>query len=63
LPVLAGLLGLHKGLRQALIDLARTTEPPPCASEEKTMDYIIAGIASIALFLYLIYALLRPEKF
>jgi len=27
------------------------------------MDYIIAGVASIALFLYLIYALLRPEKF
>jgi len=27
------------------------------------MDYIIAGIASIGLFAYLIYALLRPEKF
>jgi len=27
------------------------------------MDYIIAGIASLALFAYLIYALLRPEKF
>jgi len=27
------------------------------------MDYIIAGIASIGLFIYLIYALLRPEKF
>ncbi|MEI9812896.1 MAG: K(+)-transporting ATPase subunit F [Acidobacteriota bacterium] len=25
--------------------------------------YIIAGIASLALFIYLIYALLRPEKF
>jgi len=27
------------------------------------MDYIIAGIAAIGLFIYLIYALLRPEKF
>jgi len=27
------------------------------------MDYLIAGIASAALFAYLIYALLRPEKF
>jgi len=27
------------------------------------MDYIIAGIASLAVFIYLIYALLRPEKF
>jgi K+-transporting ATPase KdpF subunit len=28
-----------------------------------SMDYIIAGITSLALFAYLIYALLRPEKF
>jgi len=27
------------------------------------VDYIIAGIASLGLFVYLIYALLRPEKF
>jgi len=27
------------------------------------MDYIIAGIASLGIFVYLIYALLRPEKF
>jgi len=27
------------------------------------MDYIVAGIASAGLLLYLIYALLRPEKF
>jgi len=27
------------------------------------MDYIVAGIASVFLFVYLIYALLRPEKF
>jgi len=27
------------------------------------MDYLIAGVASLGLFAYLIYALLRPEKF
>jgi len=27
------------------------------------MDYIIAGIASAGLLIYLVYALLRPEKF
>jgi len=27
------------------------------------MEYIVAGIASLIVFGYLIYALLRPEKF
>jgi len=27
------------------------------------MDYIIAAIATVLLFAYLIYALLRPERF
>ena len=27
------------------------------------MDYIIAGIATVLLFAYLIFALLRPERF
>jgi K+-transporting ATPase KdpF subunit len=45
----AGLLDLHQGLRQAVA--------------RKIMDYIITGIASLGLFVYLIYALLRPEKF
>ncbi|MBV9763823.1 MAG: K(+)-transporting ATPase subunit F [Acidobacteriaceae bacterium] len=27
------------------------------------MDYIVGGITSLLLFLYLIYALLKPEKF
>jgi len=27
------------------------------------MEYIIAGIISALLFIYLVYALLRPEKF
>jgi K+-transporting ATPase KdpF subunit len=27
------------------------------------MDYIVAGITSILLFVYLIYALLKPERF
>jgi K+-transporting ATPase KdpF subunit len=28
-----------------------------------SMDYIIAGIAAVLLFFYLIYALLKPERF
>jgi len=27
------------------------------------MDYIIAGITALILFAYLVYALLRPERF
>jgi len=27
------------------------------------MDYVIASVASLGLFVYLIYALLRPERF
>ncbi|MGO8815205.1 MAG: K(+)-transporting ATPase subunit F [Terriglobia bacterium] len=27
------------------------------------MDYIIAGITALLLFAYLVYALLRPERF
>jgi len=27
------------------------------------MDYIIAGIATVLIFGYLVYALLRPERF
>jgi K+-transporting ATPase KdpF subunit len=50
MPVSAGLLGFHEGLRQVV-------------ERRGTMDYIIAGIASLGLFIYLIYALLRPEKF
>jgi K+-transporting ATPase KdpF subunit len=42
------LLGIREGLRQVV---------------EETMDYIIAGIVALGLFAYLIYALLRPEKF
>jgi K+-transporting ATPase KdpF subunit len=28
-----------------------------------TMDYIIAGVAAVGLFVYLTYALLKPERF
>jgi len=27
------------------------------------MEYIVAGVVSLGLFVYLIYALLRPERF
>jgi K+-transporting ATPase KdpF subunit len=43
------LLGFHQSLRQAV--------------GEKQMDYVIAGIAALGLLVYLVYALLRPEKF
>jgi K+-transporting ATPase KdpF subunit len=49
LCISARLLVLHQSLRQAL--------------GANSMDYLIAGVASLGLFVYLIYALLRPEKF
>ena len=48
-PVFCGLLGLRQGLRLAL--------------EGVDVDYTIAGVAAVFLFGYLIYALLRPERF
>ncbi|MCL4851408.1 MAG: K(+)-transporting ATPase subunit F [Bryobacteraceae bacterium] len=40
------------------------SSPGPATSCRRTMmDYVIAGIASVGLFIYLIYALLRPERF
>jgi K+-transporting ATPase KdpF subunit len=42
-------LGLHEGLRQTL--------------GGRHMDYVIAGVAALGLFVYLVYALLRPERF
>jgi K+-transporting ATPase KdpF subunit len=38
-------------------------ERPATSSRRKAMDYIIAGIASLGLFVYLVYALLKPERF
>jgi K+-transporting ATPase KdpF subunit len=32
-------------------------------SWSRSMDYIIGGITTLLLFAYLIYALLKPEKF
>jgi K+-transporting ATPase KdpF subunit len=49
LRIPAAVLGLYQGLRQIVRRIA--------------MDYIIAGIASLGLLIYLIYALLRPERF
>jgi K+-transporting ATPase KdpF subunit len=42
------LLGLYQGLRQAVGEV---------------MDFIIAGVVAVGLFVYLVYALLRPERF
>jgi K+-transporting ATPase KdpF subunit len=38
--------------------------PKPATNfKENYMDYLIAGLASAGLFVYLIYALLKPERF
>jgi K+-transporting ATPase KdpF subunit len=31
--------------------------------DKLTMEYLLAGVIALGLFIYLIYALLRPEKF
>jgi len=49
--VLCRLLVVHQSLRPSV-----RKRPPP-------MDYIIGGITTLFLFAYLIYALLKPEKF
>jgi K+-transporting ATPase KdpF subunit len=46
------LLVLRPSLRKTL-----TTQP------EDPMDYLIASAAALLLFVYLIYALLKPERF
>ena len=46
-----------------LFSAGRSRRPATSCRETNAMDYIIAGIASLGLFVYLIYALLRPEKF
>jgi K+-transporting ATPase KdpF subunit len=33
------------------------------AREGGAMDFVIAGLAAAGLFAYLLYALLRPERF
>ncbi len=45
--------------------LTLQSESQPVFAQERLfeMDYIVAGIASILLFVYLIYALLKPERF
>jgi K+-transporting ATPase KdpF subunit len=35
----------------------------PNVSREISMEYAIAGIVAAGLFVYLMYALLRPERF
>jgi len=42
-------LGIHESMREVIGDVP--------------MDYLIAGVAAIVLFIYLLYALLRPERF
>jgi K+-transporting ATPase KdpF subunit len=53
--LLRALLAVCPGLREALTRIRLL--------EETAMDYIVAGVAAALLFVYLIYALLRPERF
>jgi K+-transporting ATPase KdpF subunit len=46
-----------------LLVAGRLPRPATVSREAKSMDYIGAGIAALFLFGYLIYALLRPERF
>jgi K+-transporting ATPase KdpF subunit len=36
---------------------------PATSSRRKAMDFIIAGLTALGLFIYLVYALLLPERF
>jgi K+-transporting ATPase KdpF subunit len=44
---------------------ARFTRSPAIICEERAMilDYVLGSIVSIGLLVYLIYALIRPERF
>jgi K+-transporting ATPase KdpF subunit len=45
------------------LSLSGLSQKPATACKDPPMDFLIAGIAAVLLFGYLIYALLRPEKF
>jgi K+-transporting ATPase KdpF subunit len=34
-----------------------------CEATVMTIDYVLGAIVAIGLFVYLVYALIRPEKF
>jgi K+-transporting ATPase KdpF subunit len=44
---------------------ARFTRSPAITCEGRTMilDYVLGSIVSIGLLVYLVYALIRPERF
>jgi K+-transporting ATPase KdpF subunit len=46
-----------------LWDAGSSPRPVTACRRTRAMDYIIAGIASLFLLGYLLYALLRPERF
>jgi K+-transporting ATPase KdpF subunit len=45
--------------------LARSTRSPAITCEGRAMifDYVLGSIVSIGLLVYLVYALIRPERF
>jgi K+-transporting ATPase KdpF subunit len=51
-------------LRYSFSPLPLRTRAAATSSEEKPMvDYILTGVVSLLLLVYLIYALLKPERF
>jgi len=45
------------------LSAGRSPKLATSSRKEEIMDYVIAGITALGLFVYLVYALLRPEKF
>lgn len=56
---------MHCGKRGVLFDRYCLHERVPAAGYKggEMMETILLGLITVALFVYLVYALLRPEKF
>jgi len=58
-------VGVSESQSSGLSFLRKPTGGSACRTETgaNEMEYLIAGLISLALCAYLLYALLRPEKF
>ena len=45
------------------VDIRYRTVLLPVSEVGATIDYVLGGIVTIGLLIYLVYALVRPEKF
>ena len=53
----------NQGVKREPDRAKRQTTVGPTLIKEDGMEYLIAGITAVFLFIYLMYALLRPERF